>query len=762
MTDGQRQQYPAPPLREALVAEPRTIAAAVILLVAACFIRPWAYGIALACSIVIVRIAVQFCHRRSWFASFVGIDADVSLSHPQAGARSRAWLLTGFAVVLASAGYLQWREPYYFTQDDNYCQALPVMLQGCRSMFSGVFPEWNPYQFAGMPVASLGIYMLTYPLTYLSYLVARYCLSNEYCFLELLAVSHILIAFVGTYWAARKWGVSAPLAVACGVAFALSGYLLITGRSWVNMLTTIAWLPFFAGFLGKLVSGPVTRAWPVGFGLVAGMMYHAGFVQIWLYAVLVLMMAVAVLVLGGRLFLTRTLWFIPAGLISLAIAMPLFYVQWHVASGIGRVSTPWGIPALSLLAMLLPETLLPKQLVTDNKFVAEPGLYYFGSVFFASAGLVLLSLVCLKRSRKLLAANVWIVCAIPVLLLAAGDKGGLWRALSHVPGFDKFHNAERFLPLAVLCVTLGGAAALQRGMTGGMAKPRWLEAGAAASVVLLMLYHVSQVPPSYGRANSKPYLALPQALRSMFCPEDPAALRRVATLMPMDPVPRSVYGLDTYSFGMEQNFASVYGIPALNGYDPLVWRHSFCRRFLEKRLGAHGSVWRDWPAAIAAEAPSHGDVCRAYGVNFLLLCESMASPFIPYYPELRSAQRIPPLLIMPVSDVCPLAFPEATPSSSFPVHFTGRGTSVDVAGFTEGGTFIVNILAWPDFKCFADGRQIPFTPDDWGRIRVAVPSGTKRLEARYSPPWATGFCLAAVCAFLALAGLAWRKPARFT
>src|SRR5215467_1291193 len=67
-----------------------------------------------------------------------------------ASTRSRwLWPLAGLVFMCGALIFLEARQPYYFTQDDNLAQFLPGMLQGCRSLAAGVFPSWNPYQFLG-------------------------------------------------------------------------------------------------------------------------------------------------------------------------------------------------------------------------------------------------------------------------------------------------------------------------------------------------------------------------------------------------------------------------------------------------------------------------------------------------------------------------------------------------------------------------------------------------------------------------------------
>ncbi len=88
----------------------------------------------------------------------------------------RSWvpLFAGLAFLVCILTILERRQPFFFSQDDNLAQFLPVIVQGCHSLLQGVFPTWNPYQLLGAPTTTVGVYSLTYPFTYASYLLSRF------------------------------------------------------------------------------------------------------------------------------------------------------------------------------------------------------------------------------------------------------------------------------------------------------------------------------------------------------------------------------------------------------------------------------------------------------------------------------------------------------------------------------------------------------------------------------------------------------------
>jgi len=57
---------------------------------------------------------------------------------------SRLWFVAGLGFVALALTWLEYSQPLYFTQDDNFAQFLPVILQGCGAVFHGHLPLWNP------------------------------------------------------------------------------------------------------------------------------------------------------------------------------------------------------------------------------------------------------------------------------------------------------------------------------------------------------------------------------------------------------------------------------------------------------------------------------------------------------------------------------------------------------------------------------------------------------------------------------------------
>ncbi|MGH9638243.1 MAG: hypothetical protein ACRD72_25695, partial [Candidatus Angelobacter sp.] len=160
-------------------------------------------------------------------------DAGVALLGPIKRHRSDwRWFGIGLAAVALSLSFIESTNHYFFVQDDNLSQFMPVMMQGGESLLNGIFPVWNPYQYLGMPTCTVGTYALTYPPTYVSYAIADRILHAPLCFLEVFAALHLLGGYAVMYALARRLNVRPFISMLAGVSFALNGYFLIVGRSW--------------------------------------------------------------------------------------------------------------------------------------------------------------------------------------------------------------------------------------------------------------------------------------------------------------------------------------------------------------------------------------------------------------------------------------------------------------------------------------------------------------------------------------------------
>ncbi|MGD9497047.1 MAG: hypothetical protein AB7Y46_12185 [Armatimonadota bacterium] len=670
--------------------------------------------------------------------------------HSPAGLRSfSGWPWVGLGVMVLAGVYLELSDPYYFTQDDNLVELLPNMLHGCRCVFAGAFPAWNPYQFLGMPLAETGTCALTYPLTWLSYATATWALGNEFLTIEVFCSLHLLTAFAATYWLGRRLGISPALSSALAVCFALSGFALIGGRSWYMTTPTFAWTPLLLRLMLEVGDRRLGWAWVAAVALVVGLLFHAGHAQMWLYSVGYAALWVLYRWASGRSRGREVLRAGGAALLGTGIAALLLVPQFLATRSYGA-STYGGVGTLlGLDAILLPYPLAQAEHPAGwgnvgTQFMGH--LYYAGTVL--TLGWVLaLAVACIHaRGLGLLLRSPLVPLSLLALVLSFGDDGVLWRLQHDLPVLSSLRGAFRHLVYFHLFALTAGASIIDC-LASRLAALALLRRLAALAAMGLMLYHATQAHTAFYTYAQDPYPALPPALARL------AAQPETTRILPLA-VARS--GTSDYLVNLVHGLPSVYGISSLAGYEPQVQRRPEWRRLLAE--------YRRAPL----------QTLREHGVTHIVLHDSLGpagwarSEF--YSGEVLAALddlELTPLAadarLYALPAARPRAFAVGRPDEALAVRVLPASVEVDVSA-TEGQV-IVNYLYRPRIRAQTDLGPAACHSDAHGRIAVTIPAGARRIEVTYSYPWGAAAVSAAAMAAAgllacALAGAGDRREAQ--
>jgi hypothetical protein len=210
----------------------------------------------------------------------------------------------------------------------------------------------------------------------------------------------------------------------------------------------------------------------------------------------------------------------------------------------------------------------------------------------------------------------------------------------------------------------------------------------------------------------------------------------------------------SYPLSLPHNLPCEYEVPALFGYDPLVQRFGRYNACLER-------IFRDPPAGLAA-----------YGVRWLVVHRTVwggwepqtpnrferALPFTDLLNTKLGSNPQPPLgdlaeyvKVIEIPDASPLAFDTASPTDALPLRMSVAGLDIDLEPVAEPRTIVANFLWYPDIVATSDGEPAVVTQDNWQRIVVAAPPGTRQIRIRYAPPRAAGITIAVVLAVIGAA-----------
>lgn len=676
----------------------------------------------------------------------------------------RAWFCGGLVFVCLALAYLEFAQPYYFAQDDNFAVALPAHLLGCRAFFDGHFPTYNPYQFLGAPLNTTGCYMFFYPFLYAAYAIARWGLGNANATEDVFCIGHLLAGFAACWLLTRTCRLRPWLACLTSTCFSLSGFSLIAGRSWDNTTPLVAYLPLTFVLLIRLTSDnsqPFNGGrWIAAASMTVALFMNAGFVQLWLYAMIFGAIWLTVVLTNGRLTLRRAAWVVPALIIALAFCTPLLLSFRQSTEGWTRsVAEGPRIVESNLLNMILPAPLAPpvskgpQAFRWGSAFYKDMGeLYYAGSILTIIgilSTIAAIALLVVKRGRRdRLWQNAWGVIAVVALVCGFGSQGPIWPLMRHLPLMSQMESPFKFAPYVNLFLLMQGASTLERYLAARRSS-RLTAVVLTASTVLLLCWHITLARPAFYTYGDRPYPVLPPAEENLL---DGGRIFAIA------PFRSPVAG---FTPSLSNDWATVYGVPAAFGYDPPI------------------EVLPSTNRARALFARNPEDALRACGVHWVIVHRTAVRPVHSANPLIRDLESVDPtdlpvfaaacsrrrpalvtpdIYVFEVPNVDPLAF---TTSGKRPlaVHMSATGVDIDLPEDMPAGNVVVNFALRRGMRADVDGKPVGIAGDSWGRIVVDVPAGGRRLSIRYTLPWpaASVAGLALLFAGIGLAGLLKRR-----
>ncbi len=667
-------------------------------------------------------------------------DCDSDDDGTPAASRAEIWTWVLVALSLAIIGFtcLELKSPLFFTHDDNYNSMGPANVSRMRALFSGVIPVWNPFQGGGRPIVDSGG-AITYLPYFLTYGISRFLLGNEYLFIETTMLFNLLFATIGGFWAGRKWGLSPALACAFGLSFAFSGFLIITSRAWMNFSAESAWIPLIFGCCAPVLLRKASWKWALGTGAVMGCAYHAGFSQLWVYALICESIIIASLFFCGAISFRNMSWNVPAVFIAVAIALPVAWVQMdfgkdvmrNFASSASEYDTR-GIPWKGLLATLIPPPAVslthpvfaPYESPAEGYINAHGyGIYYYsGAVFSWGCLLLLASTVLVRWSRRMLARNILLLLAVFVLLLCLGSASPipLNKWMSSLPWFEKFRQPWRYFIFFIFFSSLAGALFFER-LCRNLRNWRIAQRVVAIGTIVFIAASLAVDIPTWMVRPSDVYPPLSPDLAAVIKDPDPRFPQRVTSWAKQKEF-TSWFQSKDYPDALVAFMPTVYGTLSLSRYNTLTWYHKVSRPVFDQFNNDPLNAW------------------RAYGVRWIV-CHPKVRPVDPTLFRTWTSKpvKVGQTSLLELRDPAPLAFVKGLEKEPLPISFSPKGATVQFPTPAPADEqVVVNVLAWPRFNAYADGKPVPWSPDEWTRVLVSVPAKTQTLEVLYEPPWGKG------------------------
>jgi hypothetical protein len=125
----------------------------------------------------------------------------------------------------------------FLAPGDGWAQNFPLRALAGQMIADGQLPLWNPYIFAGMPLAASVYPGAFYPPNWLFAVLPPVWAMN------IVVITTYHLALIGAYLYARRIGITRLGALLAGVAFAFGGFM-INHLSHTSRIGAAAWLPW--------------------------------------------------------------------------------------------------------------------------------------------------------------------------------------------------------------------------------------------------------------------------------------------------------------------------------------------------------------------------------------------------------------------------------------------------------------------------------------------------------------------------------------
>ncbi len=678
------------------------------------------------------------------------------------GSRMNIWQKTGTAVswhryplilcvlTLCMAAIMELRFPYFFLQDDNRVQHLPLYVHNLRALLNGEFPFYNFHQYLGTPV---GIqYAALYPINYIGLALSKLLLGHYLGAMEFIAVIHLIIAGLGFFYLMHSFDLEEPSCLFGAVAYTFCGCLITFGNSWIQTLDCAAYLPWLLLFSLKL-AGSGGYAIFLALVLLRVLALLVGYPQLYVYIITFEFLTVAAFLLVGCLPVK--------GETVAASGRFKLYLLSHVAA-------PGIVMPLLLSAYYQASVSLTRKTVLDWKqYIASSydlKLWFTGLVApFSEAGgatwnelhflshvgyLTLLcavaALLTIRTSLYRRQLLVFSGCAL-FALMWSGDTI-ITRLIYHLPLFGKFKHPFKLAVFAsfylVVIASFGFDLICRR---AALLKHR-----GQLVVALLLILHVINFAGLYS-LSSRQYSFAHLLDKVPFDEPLKATLSqgRIVSVWQNeinDNQPGKAEGFTAPLLGYD--YATLWGLYHLGGHDSLVSEENFKAAF---GLGYEATI--KVPVGLAMDLTNIPlEYFRNWGVRWYLVDKAVTvSKFGSL--QLFYEDAIRKIYFDPAGK--PFAFWGDSKDALGIQHEFRTNSIILHTQRSTGGSLLVNVFRNPFFTAEVDGRKIAIAETNTKQVLLEVPAGSHVVVVGYADPYFMAGMFISLLSFVLILGYGW-------
>ena len=320
---------------------------------------------------------------------------------------------------------------------DFLVQFYPWMKVYAESIKDFCFPFWSRYFHSGFPLMAEGQIGGFYPLNILMFLLLPFKVAYNYS-----VILHFVLAGCFSYAYTRKvgadqWGGALAALLFCfGSAYAGAFYNIVT-------LRTLVWFPLVLLFFEYFISSK-KFFYIVIAGIVVGMQFLAGFIQLAAYSFVFYMIYMAYSFYLKRIGLKKSILAIFIfSLLAIIIAMPQLLLTYNLAQTTARTSSSLGF---ALWKSFSPISLF--------NIIFPKWLSFLGQRLFIGVFSLIFLLYGIAYYRKNRAIKVLVVVGVIAFLAGLGKYNPLYVLMLKVTGFYSFRNPSKFLFFTIFCASI--------------------------------------------------------------------------------------------------------------------------------------------------------------------------------------------------------------------------------------------------------------------------------------------------------------------
>lgn len=655
----------------------------------------------------------------------------------------------GFLIVLFSLIFIEFiNGGTYFVNDDNFTQFNPVILDACKNFFEkGLFPEINPYQFAGLPTSSVGVYSLTNPLIYISYFLAKYIGMHAEYTLDVYIIINLLFAYLFMYIATRLVGINKNFTILVCICYCLSGYSLIGIRSWYYMAPITAFAPFIIIGLETLKKQQLNVKYFIIGTIVTALLGYGGNFQMFIYGCSFYILGIILLLITRNTNIKNAIKAIIPIIFGFILTIPQIYVTLDLFKDIERI--PWDFNRSTFFdfkTFIIPNYILEFFGSKDINFHNYFGqVFYSGSTFFVTIItcilVLILYLISFKERNKIriieqfFANNIFLLLGLFALIMSFGNEFYLWKIIHSLPIFNKFIQPIKMMVFVNLFLNVSGAIFLSR-----LLLSKKTEKIICIVTLILIFLHINSVDSAFYYFKNNKY----KNISNMITQIPDIKKHRVYSYSPR----RS--NKEYYSYTLNSNFPTYYAIPSIDAYDDrleillkdnmslykkmynndasLVFQANIVDKYLYEDFLEYGVKYfiymdfntnEEWYKLTKADEYANKKIKKIINENF------------------RCIYKYKDINYYIFNDSKPIVFNQDIMEVPFELNTQG----IKVFPNANDNIITINFLNRRHYKLFADKKPLKYTTDAYNRIVVNIPPETKEIILKYHSPWEKGILI---------------------